>query len=180
MVSSGPQAARHVRHRLPRTGPEQRGFPLQRLNQGGGMAQTAVIRCLHTDGTYMKVRTPPPPPPAPHSSRLRGVPMHLPYPGTPLISGKLTDHFTRLFHMISTPFLGNISHLNPISQEHYGHPNLLLFRAQEIYVGRLLLPSEGGGGGATTDIQYNKGPTAIFSEAIEGSGKHTYKCDTPS
>ena len=98
--------------------------------------------------------------------------MRLPYHGTPPISGKLTDLLHAFPHNIH-PFLGNFSQLTP----YLGNimvtliPFLLfyfLFFGLGKYVSYHYL--EGGGRGATTDIQlcYNQGPTS-FREAIEGS-----------
>ena len=106
----------------------------------------------------------PPPPP----SRLRGFLCVFP------ISGKLTDLLRAFPHNIH-PLSRELFALDPVYLEHCGDRIQFLFISflffglgKYVYVVYYILPS--GGGRPSTDIQYNKGPTPFFREAIESSG----------
>ena len=96
--------------------------------------------------------------------------MRIPYHGTTPYLGKYDGPFYRLFHIISTPYLWNLSQFTP----YLGNitmtpiPFLLFYflRALEICVRSLPLPSRG----PTTDMQRNKDPIPFSREAIECSG----------
>ena len=88
--------------------------------------QCDLYRGMCDNGTFipMKSRRPCHGEQAPrpsHTRGFRGVP--IPYHGTPPISGKTDGHFYGLFHIISTPSLGNFSQLTSyISRKHYVTP----------------------------------------------------------
>ena len=109
--------------------------------------------------------------PAPNSSRLRVYLCVFPITGHPLSR----ENFCGIFHIISTPFLGNFSHITPYLR------NITVTNIPFLYI---IFFSSGSGNtctyftitlwGPITDIQYNKGPIPFSREGTEGSG-HTYK-----